>query len=320
MTSKRGRGRMKEHTATAFAPGHLTAFFMIADSPQDPLARGSLGSGMCLTKGAYTTITIREPDPEGRKVILAPEVTVLINGEQRTAEVTTFALEQMASEATARGLLPPGIPMLVAVDTLLELPERSGWGMSGAGALSSALALREALNLPFSFYETAAFAHRAELEHATGLGDVAAQCTGGIDIRVRPGIPPHGFIDSIPARGMEVVCLSLPEPLSTNSVLQDPGKRKLIDRVGRVAVDGILQFPTVDMFFEYARSFTMESGLAGGTVLEAVRSIRGAGRGGMAMLGNSVFAVGDTETLVTRLSAFGRVDVCEVDPAGARVT
>ena len=87
--------------------------------------------------------------------------------------------------------------------------------MSGAGALSCVLALREALDIPVSLFETAYHAHLAEIKNSTGLGDVVAQCTGGVTMRKRQGIPPHGFVDNIATGQKNVVCLTLPEPTLT---------------------------------------------------------------------------------------------------------
>ena len=73
------------------------------------------------------------------------------------------------------------------------------------------------------------------------------------------------------------------------------------------------------MFFEFSRNFTRNIGLASSRLIEALGAIKGVGNGGMAMLGNSIFAIGDTEELVEILTQYGRVDVCDVDFAGARV-
>lgn len=314
---------MKEHIGMAFAPGHLTAFFRTADSPEDPLMRGSLGSGICLSRGAYSRVTVKgpsDPDPDPNPVPSdgKPSIEILIDGIPREARVSRCALARFLADARQHSWIPFDTELDIRVETTLELPEGSGWGISGAGALSSVLALREALNLPYSLYEIATFAHLAELEHSTGLGDVAAQVTGGVPIRKRPGIPPHGFVDQIPVDGGTVVCLTLPEPLSTASVLSDPIKRSAIDAGGRVAVDGISSLPTMDMFFQLARKFTFETGIADPRIVKILGSIGKRGQGGMAMLGNSIFAMGDTEALVELFTPHGRVDVCEIDLAGAR--
>jgi len=312
------RSAGKSHTGRAFAPGHLTGFFLIADTPLDPMHKGSLGAGICLSKGAASMVTVTKGKSNaGTKT----KIKVKINGVEREAKVTTLALQQLVADCREKGWILKDDELEIRVDTTLGLPEKSGWGMSGAGALSSVLALKDSLNLPLSFYQTASFAHLAEIEFSTGLGDVIAQCTGGFTVRKRPGLPPFGFVDKIPVPAMSVVCLTLPNPLSTSEVLHDPEKRKIITAAGRVAVDGINWLPSVDMFLEYSKKFTESTGFASEKILDALRVIEedGVGRGGMAMLGNSLFAIGETEGLVEVLSQFGRIDVCDIDFAGARV-
>lgn len=310
---------MKKHIGRAFAPGHLTAFFMIADSPQDPIKKGSLGAGICLSKGATTEVIVGDGPASGEAG--SDTIRILINNEVREASVTTLALTELILFCRSKGWIPEDKSLGINVDTALELPERNGWGMSGAGALSSVLALKDALNLPLSFYQVSSYAHITEVRCSTGLGDVAAQCTGGVPIRKRPGFPPHGFIDSIPVPPTEVVCLSLSEPLSTPDILQDPVSRERITAAGRNAVDGITWFPSLDMLMEYAKGFTLASGVASHEVVGIISQIEkeGIGKAGMAMLGNSVFAIGDTHRLEEMMSPFGRVDVCDIDPTGARV-
>ena len=333
-TEERERLTMKEHTGIAFAPGHLTAFFRTADSSSDPRMQGSLGSGICLSQGACTRIRVGArssrlpgdhdvPGGSGRTPVGAGrETEIIINGVPREAHVTRSALDRMLEDARTRGWMPGHRGMHVLAETTLQLPERSGWGMSGAGALSAALALRDALNLPYSRFETAAFAHMAELDHTTGLGDVAAQVAGGVDIRKRPGIQPYGLVDRIPVAEGTVVCLTLPEPLSTASVLMDPGKRGAIDTSGEASVEAIISHPTMDMFFQLARGFTLGIGLAHPRItslLDSLGNLVEGGGAGMAMLGNSLFAMGDTPALAELFRPHGRVDVCRIDLAGARV-
>ena len=45
---------------TAFCPGHITGFFVPKKHHDDPLKSGSLGAGICVDKGAITTVTITE--------------------------------------------------------------------------------------------------------------------------------------------------------------------------------------------------------------------------------------------------------------------
>jgi len=314
--------------AEAFASGHLTAFFRTFPPAPETEKTGSLGAGICLSRGAHSSVkveaggknSLRERrDKSGRKEADETHgIDVRINGLPRKAEVTATAVTALLSHAKKSGWLE-FLPQVV-VETRLELPEKSGWGMSGAGALSAVLALREALELPLTLYETAYFAHLAELQHSTGLGDVVGQCTGGLEIRRIPGLPPHGFVDQIPVKeGLEIVCLTLPEPLSTSAVLSDPEKRRRIDTAGEKAVKEIINTPTLQRFLELSGEFTRSAGLASTGVKRALEAVKENGMGGMAMLGNSVFAIGNTEELLKTLSEFGRVDVCTVDIAGARV-
>jgi len=314
-----GPRNMTLHTGSAFAPGHLTAFFRTANTPEDPLRRGSLGAGICLSLGARTTVTVSNNAED----TTGPKIDILINEQEREAAVSRTALIAFLHEVGLKGWLPPELQagMTFRVETTLELPEGSGWGMSGAGALSTVLALRTALNLPYSFHETIAFAHLSELEHSTGLGDVAAQCAGGVEIRRRPGIQPYGSIDSIPCEPMTIVCLTLPEPLSTAEVLADAEAIERLNASGQVAMDGISHLPTMDMFMELSRKFTLKTGVADPMILNILEKIftTRMGKGGMAMLGNSIFAVGDTDALVKLFEPLGRVDVCGVDHGGARI-
>ncbi len=351
-----GMERIK--TARAFAPGHLTAFFRTADDSDNPWERGSLGSGICLSKGAFSSVSVKRVPyhnhvSERSTSPSSMNIRVLLDGEPSEAPVTTFAVRKMLDEARSRGYLPESLSreLEITVETELQLPQQSGWGMSGAGALSTVLALGKALSLPFSYHETAFFAHLAELTNSSGLGDVAAQCTGGLTIRKRPGIPPHGFIDTIKVPPVKVVCLTLTEEMSTSSILNDPQKRKVIDKEGQRAVDSIIREPTLERFLNLSREFTIRSGLASPEILEALEAVHSSDTSeifgdqplpssheqsssiphrpntashvlsgaGMAMLGNSLFAIGDTDTLVDILSPFGRVDVCTIDPAGARL-
>jgi pantoate kinase len=325
-----GGRALKKHIGTAFAPGHLTAFFRTAATPEDPLHRGSLGGGICLSLGATTRIQVSDrkkpsdpngPDDPANSPSLAIRIT--INDQEREAAVSRSALTMFLHDVVKNGWLTRDqlSGMEFSVSTTLELPEQSGWGMSGAGALSSVLALREALNIPYSFHETIAFAHLSELEHSTGLGDVAAQCAGGIEIRKRPGIQPYGSIDSIPCEPLVIVCLTIPDPLSTAGVLSDKVLVESLNTSGRVAMDGISHLPTLDMFLELSRKFTLKTGIADLRILHILEQMRkmGIGEGGMAMLGNSIYAVGDTAALVELFESYGRVDVCGIDHGGARV-
>src|SRR5207247_11261968 len=76
---------------------------------------------------------------------------------------------------------------------------------------------------------------------------------------------------------------------------------------------------TLERQFDPGIRFAQETGLANRTVLEVLHASRMFGRATMAMLGNSVFATGNTEQLATLYRKFGTLQRCEVDNVAARV-
>jgi pantoate kinase len=188
--------------------------------------------------------------------------------------------------------------------------------MSAAGALSASLALARALGEPRQTAFEAA--HVAEIAQKSGLGDVSALHRGGITVRVKPGLPPRGRVIRIDGTP-EVVLAVLGNELRTSSVLSNPQKRKKINQSGGRMVDLLLEKPAVERLMELSYAFSVSSGLASKKVVEAASAASKLGMASMAMLGNSVFAIGDTQGLVRVLSDFGDVWVCRVDTKGPRI-
>ncbi len=267
---------------TAFVPGHITGFFS-TQPDDDPTKAGSRGAGLALTDGVTTTVTP------------APETVIEIDGERvhvAPVERVLGAL-RVSARVSAESALPLG----------------SGFGVSGALALGTALAANRAFDRRLSTNELVTIAHGAEVEAGTGLGDVVAQAQGGIPIRLEPGAPPHGTLDSIPARvGIEYQTFG---EVSTEEVLAD--NTDAIDDAGRTALSRIVEEPTLTSFMFASRHFARETGLLTTEVRDAVRAVADAGgQASMAMLGNTVFALG------TGLSDAGYdPNRCATHPAGA---
>ena len=74
------------------------------------------------------------------------------------------------------------------ITTRCYLPISSGFGLSAASLTASALAANQVFSLGLTKKECSMFAHKAEIQYKTGLGDVAACQDGGIDCRKGPGI------------------------------------------------------------------------------------------------------------------------------------
>lgn len=282
--------------AKAFCPGHITGFFQICEH-EDLDRTGSRGAGICISLGAASTVKATK----GRG-----KLEVKINGKRDKAPVTRQALATLV-DATEFDIV---------VETLLELPMRQGFGMSASGTLSAALALCEILG--FDFEDAVRAAHRAEVIHRTGLGDVAALARGGITIRRREGLPPFGRVDRI-NKDIELAIAVVGPEISTSVVLGDPDLRERVNQVGMACVSDLEKSPSLANFFRLCGEFSMRTGLITPEVENAIESISGLGPAAMVMLGNSVFASGDVDAEISVLSERWDARKVGVDWQGPRI-
>ncbi len=275
--------------AHGFAPGHISGIFVI-DMKKDARLSGSTGCGICLEDGAIT------------KVYSSQETTIKINGALTQAATTRTAIKLLTSQP-------------VFVDTTLSIPMGCGFGASGAGALSTVLALNEAFSLNLTLNEAGNAAHIAEVKNRTGLGDVAAQTFGGVVIRKKAGAPFIANIDKILCRYKTISWVSFGE-ISTKSVLSDDMKRKSINKAGKFRLKELLKKPTLENFFLQSSLFGKEIELMSSKVRDAIEAVEA--RGGVAsqaMLGDTVFAINDRGAL----SEFGEVHNSRISNAGAHL-
>ena len=270
--------------AEAFVPGHVTGFFTI-HRDDDPTKAGSQGAGLTLTDGV--TVTVRP----------AEETSVRCNDVPVEMDAVETVLETL--QATAR------------VDGQTPLPIGSGFGVSGAMALGTALAVNEAFDRRLSENELVTIAHGAEVQAGTGLGDVVAQARGGVPIRLEPGGPQDNLLDAIPARG-PVEYHTLGE-LSTADVIS--GDTDLLDQAGKRSLSRVVEEPTLSSFMRASRQFAREAELLTPDVRDVILDVNEAGGdASMAMLGKTVFAIDGG------LSAAGYdPSTCRIDPTGARL-
>lgn len=271
---------MSDPTASAFVPGHVTGFFSTHPAA-DPTEAGSRGAGLALSEGARVTVS--------------PGDGVSLGGEP----VEVGAVERVLDAL--------GVAAAVTVET--ELPLGTGFGVSGAMALGTALAANAAFDCRLSENELVTVAHGAEVQAGTGLGDVVAQARGGVPVRLEPGAPQHGTLDAVPARSrVEYVALG---PLSTETVLSDDTDQ--LSAAGERALGTVVGDPTLDTFMRASRQFAREADLLTDRVRETVTDVTEAGGdASMAMLGETVFALG------TGLTDAGYdPEVCKIHPAGA---
>jgi pantoate kinase len=276
----------------SWVPSHITGFFA-AHRRDDPLQSGSIGCGLCLSLGATTII---ESAPE------IQDTEIVLNGAVSRAPVSRFVVEKLAKKP-------------VRVKTELEMPFGAGFGASGAGALGCAYALNSHFDLGLTADQAACFAHAAEVVNGTGLGDVIAQNTGGLVVRLEPGAPGIGRIDRIPVPPLPVDYV-VRGPISTRDVLSDEGAMSSVSKAGEAALKELLKRPTLQDFMQLSRRFTVQSNLASDWALDAIEAVEAAGgMASMIMLGDAVFAFGGAEAL----NGFGQVHTTTISQRGANL-
>ncbi|MGB2727282.1 MAG: pantoate kinase [Halobacteriota archaeon] len=278
----------------AYSPSHITGFFEIRDN-KNPLYKGSVGGGIVLEAGCVTEVSIRDDRPT--------KAGILINGMEEEANTSKYVVERLAGKYE------------IAVSTDFEVPVGCGFGASGAGALSTALALNELLSLGMTLNEVAQIAHLAEVESNTGLGDVIAETCGGIVIRRKPGPPGIGTIDKIPWR-KEKLSYAVFGKKSTKAVLTDDSMKRRINEAGREAMKELMREPTLENFMLASRKFSLRSEVISDKCRDAIEAVDAEGKvASVAMLGDTVFVIGDSEAL----KEFGEVKESRISDVGARV-
>ena len=251
-------------TAVAFCPGNISGFFRRLRDPERP---GSCGAGLVVSEGVLaeavpadvTSVSGRRVDAAGQQVELFTNPPVIL-----------LALDEL--------------DLQVQVRTKSTLPVGAGFGMSAAATLASLAAANAATKARYSRRELASAAHRAEVAHLTGLGDVVACCGGGMHYRTEPGV--DASVDRI--FSTEEICAVSFGPLPTPDILSSPGAMQKIQNAWPDAVPGDLS-----SFFELSRIFSEKSGL----ITPDVRRVLDICNeeqvpASMTMLGNGVFAMG----------------------------
>jgi pantoate kinase len=298
--------------AEAFSPAHITGFFQIQDTPENPLLKGSRGAGVSIKKGVTTTVRLEEASKTS--------LEVRINGCSANSAMVSQQVVQMLLSHTHENYK-------IQVEHDVQVPVGAGFGSSGAGALSLALALNEALELGFPLIKIGEFAHTAEINCKTGLGTIIAEFFGGIEIRVKPGAPGIGEIKPIVMdKKYAVVCLNF-GPLSTSELLNDQKFCQRVNNSGGKLVDKILEKPNIHNFMLFSRSFAENLGLITDRMQKVLKETDEAGLTcSMPMFGESVFSLVGQDRVESLLQIFRKhassdscVFVSEVDLRGARV-
>lgn len=297
--------------AKAFSPGHVTGLFSIHDEDLDPLQRGSQGAGFCLKEGVMTQVFLDEGQDD----------VFLINDNPFSE---TPVSKTVVRHFLHRTRIKKTGSLRIHHDT--KLPVGAGFGTSGAGALSLALALNSLYDSPLSFQEAAQIAHQAEIDCKTGLGTVIGEAAGGFEIRVSPGAPGVGRIHSIPFDHSLLAAFLVFGPYPTPEMLKNSPLRQKINSAGLHLKDELLKDPTVENFCALSQEFTLKTGLATPLIKVILDLLGRRGlRAGMLMFGEGIFCVLEPEKemsfrdTVKAYAGKGTLFTCGIDPEGARL-
>jgi pantoate kinase len=284
-------------TRRAFAPGHVSGLFAVHDEASDPLAKGSRGAGWSLDAGA--TATVRP----GRGAIT-------VDGQPRDLPVTAAAVRALAPAAS------------LDVELRLDLPVGQGFGMSAAGTLAACLAAVAELDLEPE--HALAAAHAAEVTAGTGLGDVVGSWNGAGELRLKPGVPPHGWAMRVdPAPGARFLFCVMGEGIPTPRIIKDAAWKLKTRALGDPAVDRILAAGRArawEVLLDEAHAFSLALGLMPVAMRALGDMLPPETRWGQSMLGNTLWCTGGGLDEAERLLApHGMVVAAGVDPNGARL-
>lgn len=266
----------------AWAPGHITGFFS-AVRRDDPLETGSLGAGICIRDGVSVEVESTSTS------------TVVLDGEETHIRPVERVLDMLDVAAH--------------VEVMSEVPIGCGFGASGAATLAVALAADEEFQLDLDRDQLIAAAHVAEVKCGTGLGDVVPQSLGGVVTRVEAGAPGLGTFGSIDeTASIEYTSFG---GLDTTEVLGDEDIMGNVNRAGEEALDSLLENPGLEELVRLSWRFARDTGLPTERVENEVERInQEGGLASMAMLGETVFAVGGDNGLENQT---------EIAEEGARV-
>lgn len=254
----------------AFAPASISCLFEIVDH-KDPRWMGSRGVGFTLKEGVTVEVTS------------AKKTETFFNKKR----VRISAVSDVVTSLTTN-------PVKVSISSLL--PIGYGFGISGACALATALAVNKLYRLQKSAKELAVIAHTADAKNKTGLGDVENQYKGGFFVRYEPSS--YFSANRIPIKNISVYCKWF-SPKSTHNILSDKAKKLSINKAASDALKQVkaLSFKKnpVELFSEIiniSERFTYESSLlTDRRVKRTIETIKSqGGNASMIMVGNGVFS------------------------------
>jgi pantoate kinase len=286
--------------AKAFSPAGISSFFSahLWDSKgellKDPELIGSRGGGIVIKKGVITELEVILSKKNAIKVFINDKLTP-------NAYTTKTAIELVLKE------LEPTYD--VTIKHKIEVPISAGYGTSGAGALSSVLALNEALELGLSKFEIGKIAHIAEVKCQTGLGSVSGILNGGIVLILIPGVEGLFKTQQIPidTNNNWKLVTALVSPIKTRGVISSHEKLRKINEYGEITLRLIRENPTIETFFKSCKDFAINTGLMSVLIkkMTDVALENGALGATQNMIGDGIHAIVEQNSVTNVVKALG---------------
>ncbi|HJJ92572.1 MAG TPA: GHMP kinase [Methanocorpusculum sp.] len=277
-----------ERTAIAFAPGHISGYFMRIDGAT-PRTTGSCGAGIVIDHGVTAT------------VMPADHTSIVTIEHLPSGNILTHYTSSLIEDILET------IGVSASVKTVADLPIGAGFGMSAAAILATLTATNAVYDLGFTEYDIVEQAHTFEITHHTGLGDVAASAGGGLVIRTSPGVAGVAvrmFYD------IDIYTITF-GPIFTPKIINSTEQMQNVSEA----------FPhhipkNIYEFIENSREFAEESGLIPKVIRSILTACDDAGiPASMTMLGCGVFAAGDdAREILTQFGSAVSLKICQHGP------
>ena len=310
---------MTKKIVRTFAPGAISSVFEIYNTISNVINltdlqyMGARGGGFGLELGVHTKVIIEDAPMNSIQVTINDNVTA-------EAKVTKSMVQVLLGRVSEK--------YAVSVEHQIAVPIGMGFGTSAGGALTTGLAIKEALNLPLTFNQIGEIAHSIEIQLQTGLGTVSSLTVGGGLILVtEPGAPGICKIDRIPLNSDYIIVAGFYNKKISKALLSSPEHKNVINHYGKQALTKILKTPCLDVFLSNCWSFAQKAGFASNEVRELVETSVRAGAIGAAqnMIGEAVHAVVLKENASAVMEAFkkilpeNQVLACKLDFQGVRL-
>ncbi|MFH0868334.1 MAG: hypothetical protein V1831_03395 [Candidatus Woesearchaeota archaeon] len=289
----------------AFAPANISCIFVIKNG-KSPATSGSLGLGFTVNKGVFAAITkisnnkklpIIKNSLKNKKIInkinVNNKIGKTIKNNNKINKTIICFNNKKTNFPTINSVIKKLTNEKVIADIKSELPLGYGFGISGAAALATAYALNKLLRLKKSKKQLALIAHIAEVENATGLGDVVNQYYGGFLIKYKPS---YLFkVKKIIIKD-KTIYYQYFSGIDTKKTISNKKIKNKINNAGLNSLKKIRKLNNKDLnlknLIKTSKEFAVNSGLLKNKeVIEMIKNIeKNNGNASMIMLGNAVFS------------------------------